>query len=56
MNVNFMLFSVNDILDYKLIEENNFTPKLQVFSLNEAFQYVFEILNNTLPLENDIDC
>ena len=56
MNVNFMLFSVNDILDHRLIEENNFTPKLQVFSLNEAFKYIFDILQSTFPLEEDIDC
>ena len=34
MHVNMLLFSVNDILDFKLIEEKRFTQKLVVFQLN----------------------
>lgn len=31
MHVNMLLFSLNDILDHKLIETNNFTSKTQEF-------------------------
>ena len=56
MNVNLLHFSLNDFLDYKLIEENNFTLKPQQFSPYDAFNFLFDILKSTLPLEQVIDC
>ena len=44
MYTNMILFSVNDILDFKLIEEGTFTPKTQTFSPKDLFQFVIDIL------------
>ena len=41
--INLLLGLVNDILDYKLIEENNFLPKNELFSLQETFKFILEI-------------
>ena len=41
--INLLLGLVNDILDYKLIEENNFLPKNELFSLQETFRFILEI-------------
>ena len=38
--INLLLGLVNDILDYKLIEENKFLPKNELFSLHDAFKFV----------------
>ena len=46
-----LLFSVNDILDFKLIEESNFIPKTQTFSPRDTFKFVFDIIMQTS--END---
>ena len=35
--INVMLGLVNDILDMKLIQENKFVPKRELFSLEDAF-------------------
>lgn len=38
--VNFLLGSVNDILDHKLLESNNYVVKQEVFSIRKALQFV----------------
>ena len=44
---NMLLFSVNDILDFKLIEENNMMPKIQTFSLKDTFEFALDIIQQT---------
>ena len=44
LHTNMMLFSVNDILDFKLIEENMFILKKQVFQLRHAFKFIIDII------------
>lgn len=38
--INLLLCLVNDILDLKLIEENKFVPKNEVFSPRETFNFI----------------
>jgi signal transduction histidine kinase len=38
--VNILLALVNDVLDLKLIEENQFEPNLQIFNLKETFEFL----------------
>ena len=47
MYTNMLLFSVNDILDFKLIEEGNFTQKIQTFTPKDTLQFVFDIIQQT---------
>ena len=41
--INLLLGLVNDILDYKLIEENKFLPKIELFSLHKTFKFIQEM-------------
>ena len=41
--VNLLLGIVNDILDYKLIEEDKFVPKIELFSLEETFRFIINM-------------
>ena len=47
LHTNMLLFSVNDILDFKLIEENMFILKKQVFQLRHAFKFIMDIIFET---------
>ena len=47
MNVNMLLFSLNDILDHKLIETNSFTPKTQDFRPHEVFKFIIDLVQQT---------
>jgi len=38
--VNILLALVNDVLDLKLIEENQFEPNLQIFNPKETFEFL----------------
>ena len=44
MHVNMLLFSLNDILDHKLIETNTFTAKTQKFNLQEVFKLIIDLV------------
>ena len=47
MHTNMLLFSTNDMLDLKLIEENNLLMKLQVFPLSDTFNFIIDIIKST---------
>ena len=40
MQVNLLLCLVNDILDFKLIEENKFVQKQEIFSPEATLQFI----------------
>lgn len=54
MHTNMLLFSINDMLDLKLIEENNFMMKPQVFPLRDTFNFISEIIQQTSFESQDI--
>lgn len=41
--INLLLASVNDMLDLRLIEENKFRPKIDLFSPNETFKFILSM-------------
>ena len=43
MHINMLLFSLNDILDYKLIETGSFVPKRQIFPLQEVLMFIVDL-------------
>ena len=40
---NLLLGLVNDILDLKLIEENQFFPKMELFKPTETFRFIMDM-------------
>ena len=38
--MNLLLYLVNDILDFKMIEENNFIEKEELFSPLKTFEFI----------------
>ena len=47
LHINMLLFSVNDILDFKLIEENKIVLKTHVFQLRNALKFIIDIIFET---------
>ena len=47
MYVNTMLISVNDMLDYRLIEESTFKMKPELFKPRETFDFILSVLSQT---------
>ena len=47
LHINMLLFSVNDILDFKLIEENKIVLKTHVFQLRHALKFIIDIIFET---------
>ena len=47
MYVNMILISVNDMLDYRLIEENTFVVKAELFKPRNTFEFILSILSQT---------
>ena len=47
MYVNMILISVNDMLDYRLIEENTFAVKAELFKPRETFEFILFVLSQT---------
>ena len=43
MHINMLLFSLNDLLDHKLIETGGFVPKWQIFPLQEVLQFIVHL-------------
>ena len=43
--VNLLLVLVNDVLDLKLIEEGDFVPKSEEFSLEETFNFIIKMFS-----------
>ena len=41
--INLLLASVNDMLDLRLIEENKFRPKIDLFSPKETFKFILSM-------------
>ena len=41
--VNMLLVLVNDVLDLKLIEEDKFVKKIELFSLEETFNFIVKM-------------
>ena len=54
MYVNMLLFSLNDILDHKLIESNSFTAKLQEFHPHEVFKLIIDLVQQTSYGEGEL--
>ena len=50
--VNLLLFLVNDILDFKMIEEKKFVSKRQVFSPCEVFNFVIDVFANQAKMQS----
>ena len=47
MQVNMILISVNDMLDYRLIEENTFAVKAELFKPKKTFEFILSVLSQT---------
>ena len=47
MHVNMLFITVNDMLDFRLIEEGKFEPKIEIFSPIEAFKFILNVLAQT---------
>ena len=47
MQVNMILISVNDMLDYRLIEENTFAVKDELFRPRKTFDFILSVLSQT---------
>ena len=45
MYVNMILISVNDMLDYRLIEENTFAEKVELFKPRQTFDFILSVLS-----------
>ena len=41
--VNFLLCTINDVLDHKLLEEKKFGPKNEIFSLQSSFKFILDL-------------
>ena len=50
--INLLLCLVNDILDLKLIEENKFVPKNEVFSPRETFNFITNMFAPQVEMQN----
>lgn len=47
MHVNMLFITVNDMLDFRLIEEGKFELKNEIFSPIEAFKFILNVLAQT---------
>ena len=47
-----LLSSVNDMLDLKLIEQNKFLPKLEVFEPKSTFEFIEAMFKPQLQTQN----
>ena len=45
MQINLLLCLVNDILDIKLIEENKFVQKMEIFSPQATFEFICNVFS-----------
>ena len=45
MHVNMLFINVNDMLDFRLIEEGKFEPKIELFSPVQAFKFILNVLS-----------
>ena len=45
MHVNMLFINVNDMLDFRLIEEGNFEPKIELFSPVQTFKFILSVLS-----------
>lgn len=50
--VNLMMSLLNDILDMKLIEHDQFTPKLSTFSTEHTFKFILNLLEPQASIQN----
>ena len=50
--VNILLALVNDVLDLKLIEENQFEPNLQIFNPKETFEFLKNMFKGMSNVQN----
>ena len=51
-SINLLLCLVNDILDLKLIEENKFVPKNEVFSPRDTFNFITNMFAPQVEMQN----
>lgn len=52
MQINLLLCLVNDILDFKLIEENKFIKKQEIFSPKSTFEFITNMFNPQAKMQN----
>ena len=50
--INLLLCLVNDILDLKLIEENKFVPKNEVFCPRDTFNFITNMFGPQVEMQN----
>ena len=50
--INLLLCLVNDILDLKLIEENKFVPKNEIFSPRDTFNFITSMFAPQVEMQN----
>ena len=50
--INLLLGSLNDLLDLKLIEENKFVPKKEIFSPSETFTFILTMFAPVIEIQN----
>ena len=50
--INLLLSIVNDILDLKLIEENKFVPRVELFSPRDTFNFITNMFRPQVANQN----